>query len=127
MKEIHDEIKSIFDKIVKTPMPLTFNEDRIECHGIFLETDVEKKGISPRDVKVYYVTTSSWKYGSYDEPPFEDIVEICKSNLSGVAIVEFVTACIKLEIDGLFQARQNEHEEKLVKEIEKAEKRFGLI
>lgn len=39
MKEIHDEIKSIFDKIVKTPMPLTFNEDRIECHGIFLEKE----------------------------------------------------------------------------------------
>ena len=127
MQEIYNEIKNIFDKLVKTKMPLTFNEDRIECHGIFLETDVEKKGISPRDVKVYHVTTSSYKYGRYDDPPFEDIVEICKSNLSGVAIIEFVMACIKLEIDGLFQARQNEHEEKLLKECEEAEKRFGLL
>lgn len=126
MQEIYNEIKSTFDKILKIPMPLTFNDNKIECNGIVLESSIEKKGISPRDVKVYYVTTINWKYGSYDEPPFEDFIEICESQFSGKAIVEFVTACVKLEVNGVFQAIQDEHEEKLIKEFEEAEQRWAL-
>jgi hypothetical protein len=126
MQEIYNEIKSTFDKILKIPMPLTFNDNKIECNGIVLESLIEKKGISPRDVKVYYVTTINWKYGSYDEPPFEDFIEICESQFSGKAIVEFITACVKLEVNGVFQARQDEHEEKLIKEFEEAEQRWAL-
>ena len=132
MQEIYNEIKSTFDKILKIPMPLTFNDNKIECNGIVLESSIEKKGISPRDVKIYYVTIINWKYGSYDEPPFEDFIEICESQFSGEAIVEFVTACVKLEVYGAFQAIQDEHEEefrngsKQVKEFEEAEKRWAL-
>ena len=126
MQEIYNEIKSTFDKILKIPMPLTFNDNKIECNGIVLESSIEKKGISPRDVKVYYVTTINWKYGSYDEPPFEDFIEICESQFSGKAIVEFVTACVKLEVNGAFQAIQDQHEEKLIKEFEEAEQRWAL-
>jgi hypothetical protein len=132
MQEIYNEIKSTFDRILKIPMPLTFNDNKIECHGIVLESSIEKKGISPRDVKVYYVTTINWKYGSYDEPPFEDFIEICESQFSGKAIVEFVTACVKLEVNGAFQAIQDQHEEefrngsKTHKEFEEAEQRWAL-
>ena len=126
MQEIYNEIKSTFDKILKTPMPLTFNDNKIECNGIVLESSIEKKGISPRDVKVYHVTTINWKYGSYDEPPFEDFIEICESQFSGKAIVEFVTACVKLEVNGAFQAIQDEHEEELIKEFEEAEQRWAI-
>lgn len=126
MQEIYNEIKSTFDKILKIPMPLTFNDNKIECNGIVLESSIEKKGISPRDVKVYYVTTINWKYGSYDEPPFEDFIEICESQFSGKAIVEFVTACVKLEVNGIFQAIQDEHEDKLIKEIDEAEQKWSL-
>ena len=107
-------------------MPLTFNDNKIECNGIVLESSIEKKGISPRDVKVYHVTTINWKYGSYDEPPFEDFIEICESQFSGKAIVEFVTACVKLEVNGAFQAIQDEHEEELIKEFEEAEQRWAI-
>ena len=126
MQEIYNEIKSTFDKILKIPMPLTFNDNKIECNGIVLESSIEKKGISPRDVKVYHVTTINWKYGSYDEPPFEDFIEICESQFSGKAIVEFVTACVKLEVNGAFQAIQDEHEEELIKEFEEAEQRWAI-
>lgn len=132
MQEIYNEIKSTFDRILKIPMPLTLNDNKIECHGIVLESSIEKKGISPRDVKVYYVTTINWKYGSYDEPPFEDFIEICESQFSGKAIVEFVTACVKLEVNGVFQAIQDQHEEefrngsKTHKEFEEAEQRWAL-
>jgi len=47
MQEIYNEIKSTFDKILKIPMPLTFNDNKIECNGIVLESLIEKKGISP--------------------------------------------------------------------------------
>ena len=126
MQEIYNEIKSTFDKILKIPMPLTFNDNKIECNGIVLESSIEKKGISPRDVKIYYVTIITWKYGSYDEPPFEDFIEICESQFSGKAIVEFVTACVKLEVYGAFQAIQDEHEEELIKEFEEAEQRWAI-